>query len=167
MADLIPSRKRGRPRRTEECVDPTPETRAKLQRDQVADLLKQGELTPDQERAARKIHSFTMALQRGMFPQSRLQAAAPAPSKEKPRSPLERLSARDDDHWSQVYRPWAGAMRMRVVSRQPPLSSFKLVDSIVNENFSPDRVSALYDLPKDRILKSLRLALDSYIAYKR
>lgn len=167
MAELIPVRKRGRPKRTEEFVDPTPETRAKLQRDQVSDLLKQGELSPDQERAARKIHSFSLALQRGMFPQSRIRSAAPGPSKELPQAPLERLSEHDDVHWSRVYRPWAGAMRMRIVSRQPPLSSFRLVDSIVNENFSPDRVSAQYGLPKERILNSLRLALDSYNSYKR
>lgn len=167
MAGFIPMRKRGRPPRTQEAVAPTPETAAKLQRDQVSDLLKQGELTPDQERVARKIHSFSMALARGMFPQSRIQAAAPLPSRSLPQAPLERLNDRESDLWSRVYRPWAGEMSRQLVGRRPKLTALTVVERIVNENDSPDALSSAFDLPRKQVLDGLRQALDGYIAQKR
>ncbi len=168
MTDLIPSRKkRGRLRRTEERIEPTPETLAKLQGDQLGDLLKQGALTPDQERVALRIHSFSLALKRGMFPQSRIQAAAPLPARTPPEAPLERLKERDVEHWSKVYGPWATAMSRLLVVRRPRLTALSLVERIVNENSSPEKLSVDFSLPRERVIKSLQKALDGYIAQKR
>lgn len=108
MTGLIPARKRGRPRRTQEDVAPTPETLAKLQRDQLSDFLKQGELTPNQKRAAPKIYSFYLALKRGMAQQSRLEIGPSVPARSQPQAPLERLSDAESESWCTVYRPWAG-----------------------------------------------------------
>ncbi len=171
MAGLIPTRKRGRPKRTEKSIAPTPQTLAKLQRDQVADLLKQGELNPDQERAARKIHSFSMALKRGMFPQSRLDpsmsTSANTPTRRRPEASLERLTDAESEQWSHVYRPWAGTMTRKLVGRRPRLTSLGLVERIVNENKSPENLSAEFGLSRSVLLKELKTALNEYIAHKR
>ncbi|MEQ9111204.1 MAG: hypothetical protein RIF37_00505 [Rhodospirillaceae bacterium] len=167
MAELIPTRKRGRPKRQEEAVAPTPQTLSKLKRDQVADLLKQGALNPDQERAARKIHSFSMALQRGMFPQSRLSPAAPPPTRKRPQASVERLTDAESEQWAQIYRPWAGVMTRKIIGRRPRLTSLGLVERIVNENTSPENLSAEFGLPRSTVIEELTRALDEYIAYKR
>ncbi|NKB44359.1 MAG: hypothetical protein GKS03_08795 [Alphaproteobacteria bacterium] len=164
MTGLIPARKRGRPPRTQEAIAPTPETVAKLQRDQVSNLLKQGELTPDQEGVARKIHSFSMALKRGMFPQSRIQTEGAMPSRRLPQAPLERLSDTESESWSRVYRPWAGEMSRHIVGRRPKLTALAVVERIVNENESLEAVSSSYDLPRTQVLDGLKRALDGYIA---
>ena len=83
----------------------------------MADLLKQGALNPDQERADRKIHSFSMALQRGMFPQSRLSPAAPPPTRKRPQASVERLTDAESEQWAQIYRPWAGVMTRKIIGR--------------------------------------------------
>lgn len=171
MAGLIPTRKRGRPKRKQESVLPTPETLAKLQRDQVAELLKQGELNPDQERAARKIHSFSLALKRGMFPQSRidpsLDMSAPTPTRRTPQASLERLTEAESEQWSGVYRPWAGAMTQTLIGRRPRLTRLGLVERIVNDNHSPETLSTEFGLSRGLLIDNLKTALDEYIAYKR
>lgn len=171
MTGLIPARKRGRPKRKEDSVAPTPQTLAKLQRDQVAELLKQGELNPDQERAARRIHSFSMALQRGMFPQSRIEPSAPTsattPTRRLPQASLERLTEAESEQWSQIYRPWSGGMTRKIVGRRPRLTSLGLVERIVNENKSPESLSAEFGVSRSTVLEGLTHALDEYIAQKR
>ncbi|MBT5241439.1 MAG: hypothetical protein HOH20_14185 [Rhodospirillaceae bacterium] len=166
MTGLIPVCKRGRPRRAEVAIAPTPETVAKLQRDQVSDLLKQGELNPDQERVARKILSFSLALTRGMFPQSRIQAAAPLPARSLPQAPLERLSDSESELWSKVYRPWAGEMSRQLVGRRPKLTALSVVERIVNENNSPYALSSAFDLPRKQVLDGLRQALMDILLIK-
>ena len=164
MTGLIPARKRGRPRRTQEDVAPTPETLAKLQRDQLSDFLKQGELTPNQKRAAPKIYSFYLALKRGMAQQSRLEIGPSVPARSQPQAPLERLSDAESESWCTVYRPWAGGVSRQTLSRRPKLTALSLVGSIVKENQSPEFVSSAFDVPRPRVLSRAKARLDGYIA---
>lgn len=167
MSGLIPKRRRGRPKSREECSEPTPQTLAKLQRDQLSRLLAEGEINPDQERAARKIHSFTMALRSGSVPTSQLERGLAGYQRRAPRSPTERLSKREAHHWSGVYSPWAKAMNREVVARRPNLSVLGLIEKIVNENQSPEILAQRYFVPRERILRHMQNALDSYNAHNR
>lgn len=164
---LIPSRRRGRPKSREESVGPTPQTLAKLERDQLSHLLSEGELNPDQERAGRKIHSFTMALRRGSVPTSSFKAGLVARGKRAPKSPTEKLNETQALHWSRVYSPWAKAMSREVVARRPPLTALGLIERVVNENSNPVGLAASHSLAPAQLLEHLRDALDRYIAQER
>lgn len=167
MADLIPVRRRGRPKSRVEAIEATPQTVAKLQRDEVTVLFTEGELCPDQERAARKIHSFTMALRHGSVPTSNLRADIVSQTRRTPRAAAEKLNDREATHWTEVYRPWANVVAKRIVARRPPLTGLALVERVVNENCAPDALAKFHGVDRAQLLKELREALDLYNAQKR
>lgn len=167
MADLIPARRRGRPKSKNECILPTPETVAKLKRDEVSALLTEGELSPDQERVAREIHYFTMALRRGAMPTSPFKFDTVERGRRSAESSVEKLKERDAYHLSHVFSPWARDMSKEVVARRPPLNALGLVERVVNENFSPKLLARRHCVTQREVLDYLRFALDKYIAQKR
>lgn len=167
MTGLIPARRRGRPKAKKEAIEPTPQTVAKLQRDEVSALFTEGALTPDQERAARKIHSFTMALRHGSVPTSNLRPDMVAQTRRAPRAATEKLNDRQAAHWTEVYRPWANAVSKRIVARRPPLTGLLLVERIVNENCAPETLAQFHRVDRSQLLEQFRAALDLYNAQKR
>lgn len=168
MTDLIPVRRRGRPKRQfAEAVAPTPETVAKLEPDHLSQLLRDGELSVDQERAGRQIHGLFIALRRGGSPASKLREPVDRATRRLPQSPLDRLSARQEEIWRQVYRPWMEDVGRRVVVRRPKLTALGVVERVVADNTSAGRLAALYQLPTESVLDALRDAMDAYNAYKK
>lgn len=97
-------RRRGRPRRNEE-IGPTPETLAKLDRDVLLTMLEGGQITADQEVAARELSSMWRALQRGMLPQMKLGMAGPIPGRKQARSPFARIVDFEVEVWTTRYKP--------------------------------------------------------------
>jgi len=167
VANLIPARRRGRPKAKSDCILPTPETVAKLKRDELAVLLAEGELNPDQERAARKIHSFTMALRRGALPTSPFKFGTTEKRRRMAESAAEKLKEPEAEHLSFVFSPWARDMSKAVVARRPPLTALGLVECVVNENMNPNLLARQHGVTQERILDHLRGALDAYIAQKK
>lgn len=167
MTGLIPVRRRGRPKSKKESIKPTPQTVAKLQRDEVTALFTEGELNPDQERAARKIRSFTMALRHGSVPTSNLKADVVSQSRRPPRAAAEKLNDREATHWTRIYKPWANVVSKRIVARRPPLTGLSLVERVVNENCAPSALAKFHGVDRVQLLNVLRDVLDLYNAQKR
>lgn len=167
MVDLIPARRRGRPKAKKDCILPTPETVAKLKRDELTALLTEGELNPDQERAARKIHSFTMALRRGAVPTSPFKFGAMEKQRRAAESAPEKLKEPEAEHLNTVFSPWARDMNKTIVARRPRLTALGLIERVVNENNSPQHLAHQHGVTQTQLLDHLRGALDSYNTYKR
>lgn len=145
MKKLIPVKRRGRPKKNaDERINPTPETLAKLEPDHLRILLSKGEITPDQERAGRQIHALFHAMRSGGSPASRLDPPATSKRPVLTKSPVERLSGRQEDLWRKRYIPWARAKGSQVVVRRPRLTNLGLVEQLVSENRSPDLVAARF-----------------------
>ncbi len=167
MKKLIPVRRRGRPKkRADDRIDPTPETAAKLEPDHLHKLLSEGEISPDQERAGRQIHALFRALNAGGSPTSRLDAPGKSKRPGLTKTPLERLSERQEDLWRSRFTPWARASGATVVVGRPRLTSLGLVERLVTENQSPEAISARFRVSRETLLEAFRTAMDAYNAKK-
>ena len=168
MADMIPARRRGRPRKTAaEAVPPTPETAAKLEPDHVKALLSAGRITPDQERAGRQIHALFLALGRGASPVSRLRPPSGPRGRLLPQTPLDRLAGDQERQWRDIYAPWMKKAGADVVVRRPRLTVLRLVEHLVTENRSLAALSLAYGVPQAALVAAFQAAMDAYNAQKR
>lgn len=167
MGGLIPARRRGRPNKNVPDVGPTPETVAKLQPDQLSALLARGKISPDHERAGRSLHSLTSALQRGMSPVSQLQTPSSAGKRKTAKSPLDRLSGREETAWAAIYRPWANIASQTIVARRPKLTLMDLTLRVVESNQKPRGIAAFFEMTEEQVLSRLIDGLDLYIAQEK
>jgi hypothetical protein len=166
MAHLIPPKKRGRPKQRAEDTPPTPETEAKLQPDQLTVLLADGVLSPDQERAGRALHALTRAWMRGMSPRSQFEAPTPPNRRKAARSPVDRMTEREERLWLTAYKPWAAAETATLVCRRPRLTALDLVRQVVDDNTAPRDIARRLDLDAGEVTAALKDALDRFISQK-
>ncbi len=162
----VPVCRRGRPRRNQD-VGPTPQTAAKLERDVLLAMLAAEELTAEQETAGRELYALWRALQRGMFPQMRVDGTGQSPGSQCARSPFARMSDFEASVWAERYKPWAAAETKVFVVRVPKLSRFDLVRRVVENNTRPMCVASVFGVSEAHIVTALKESLDCYCALRR
>jgi hypothetical protein len=168
MASLIPVRRRGRPKaKAHDAVPPTPETLAKLRPDHLSALLRDGDISPDQERAGRQIHTLFQALHRGASPGSKLREPAGRHTRQMPLSPLERLSERQEGIWKAIYGPWAAASSQTVVVRRPKLTALDLAERVLVDNASICGIAAAHHISPSTVLSAFQRTMDVFNAQKK
>ena len=157
---------RGRPRRNQD-IGPTPQTAAKLERDVLLTMLEAGELTAEQEAAGRELYVMWRALQRGMFPQMRVDGTGHTPGRQSARSPFGRMSDFEASVWADRYKPWAASETKTLVVRMPKLSRLDLARRIIEYNTRPACVASVFGVSKAFLVTALQESLETYCVFKR
>ena len=140
-----------------EHIPPTPQTVRKLRRDVIAELVDRGALDPQHGRAADEIHDVWRAFGRGLFPSARPLDGVRI--KARYRTPLDRMTEREELIWRTRYRPWAdqeGRVRVGETTR------LELVIAFVLDNLGPRQVELRYELRHGSAAGHLRQALHHY-----
>jgi hypothetical protein len=153
------TKKRGRPKRRDDAVGPTPETAAKLERDVLLALTESGVLSLDQERAGREIADVWRALMRGFFGTFNLEGAKVSG---RVREPVDAMTQSEARVYASTYLPWAKQEVRALVVNFPKLTRCDLAYRVCAANQSPDTIARGFQVDRYALIGPLRDALDNY-----
>ena len=123
-------------RRIPDSVPPTAETVAKLRRDIVQRLAREGRLREEHVLAANEVRRVWEAFGRGLFPSAHNPEIQRQPHRRAMfTDPIERLSDAEEIIWRTRYRPWAREMSVEIAAGAIRVSRLQLVLDIVVDNY--------------------------------
>ncbi len=140
-----------------------PETAAKLRRDIVERLAREGRLGPEQVRAALEIRRVWEAFGRGLFPSAR--PIAPTADRRRRamfRDPVDRLTPSEERAWRLHYRPWAREMAVTVAAGAVRTTRLQLILDVAVDNHGLREVEGWYRMRHGSALGHIRAALHRY-----
>lgn len=153
----------GSSRGPEQPVSPTPETRAKLRRDVIERLFKEGRLEEEHVRAAREIRRVWEGIGRSLFPSGATFGSPRQPHlRRAAREPMQRMSDVEEIIWRRRYRPWADEMSLPIATSTVRVSRLQLVLDVVVDNYGLRQVEAWYRMRHGMGFEYLRSALRRY-----
>jgi hypothetical protein len=158
----VRARRRGGELPSQEQIEPTAQTVAKLRRDVVERLRQEGRLSEEQARAALEIRRVWEAFGRGLFPRTRDLDRPRRPHRGIFDDPVERLTDSEERAWRLRYRPWAREMSVEIVAGVVRVSRLQLVLDIVVDNFGIRQVEGWYRLRHGQAYDYVRSALARY-----
>jgi hypothetical protein len=155
-------KKRGRPKRRDEAVGPTPETAAKLEPDVLLGLTEAGVLTLEQERAGREIADVWRALMRGFFGTFNPDGARLSG---RVREPVDAMTQGEARIYATTYLPWAKQEVRALVVNFPKLTRCDLAYRVCAANQSPETVARAFQVDRFALIQPLRDGLDNYLRF--
>ena len=159
---MAAKKKRGRPKRRDQNLGPTPQTAAKLERDVLLALTESGVLALEQERAGREIADIWRALMRGFFGTFNLDGAKLSG---RVREPVDAMTQAEARIYASTYLPWAKREVRALVVNFPKLTRCDLVYRICAANQSLETVARAFQVDRHALIGPLRDALDNYLRF--
>ena len=159
----MPGKPRQDAREPRSDIGPTPETAAKLRRDLVARLAREGRLGREQVRAALEVRRVWEAFGRGLFPATNTMAAV-AGRRERAMfvDPIDRLTPEEERAWRLRYRPWAREMAVTVAAGAIRTTRLQLILDVVVDNHGLREVEGWYRMRHGAAIEHIRAALHRY-----